>query len=65
MHFPNCFLKIYPSKNIFSKLLFQKMHPQKNIFKIAFSKVINLIALIYSPLFLSDLSQEEKSLELS
>ena len=65
MHFPNCFLKIYPSKNIFSKLLFQKMHPQKSIFKIAFSKIINLIALIYSSLFLSDLSQEEKSLELS
>ena len=70
----NIFLKFLPQKihfkNIFSKSFPQKKHLQNYslkiyVFKIAPSKNINLIALIYSSLELLDSSEEEKSLKLS
>ena len=70
----NIFLKFFPHKihfkNIFSKLFPQKKHLQNCslkicVFKIAPSKNINLIALIYSSLESLDSSEEEKSLKLS
>ena len=62
IHSQNCSLKKYFFKK--QKHL-QKVYFEKNIFKIDFSKNINLIALIYSSSYSSDLSVEEISLKSS
>ena len=58
------FQKSLSQKNIFSKLLPQNYSVQEDIFKIAYSKNINFIALIYSSTKSLELSEKEKILSL-